>query len=178
MPLKVLIVTPAPPGSRLGNRHTAMRWARHLRAGGHAVDIVTEAAEAPARRSYDLMIALHARKSAASIAAWKSKPGRPLILALTGTDIYGDIHDNAQAQESLKLADRLIVLEEEGMTELSAAQQRKARVIYQSVRPLQRLEPPTSYVLITVIGHLREVKDPFRAALALAHLPAQGRHFL
>jgi len=43
-----------------------------------------------------------------------------LILALTGTDIYGDIHDNAQAQASLKLADRLIVLEEEGMTELNA----------------------------------------------------------
>jgi len=175
MPLKVLIVTPAPPGSRHGNRHTAMRWARHLRADGHEVDIVVEAAEVPARRSYDLMIALHARKSAASIAAWKSKPDRPLILALTGTDIYGDIHDNAQAQASLKLADRLIVLEEEGMTELNEAQQGKARVIYQSVRPLQRLDPPTSYVLITVIGHLREVKDPFRAALALAHLPAQSR---
>jgi len=39
------------------------------------------------------------------------------------------------------------------------------------VRALRRQAPPRSYFLVTVIGHLREEKDPFRAALALAHLP-------
>ena len=41
-PLRILIVTPAPPGTRHGNRTTAVRWSRHLRALGHGVDIATE----------------------------------------------------------------------------------------------------------------------------------------
>jgi hypothetical protein len=88
-----------------------MRWARLLRAGGHTVE-VTVANEQPAtRRAHDLMIALHARRSHSAMAAWKSRPDRPLILALTGTDLYRDIHDNVDAKTSLQLADRLVVLQ-------------------------------------------------------------------
>lgn len=170
--MNILIVTPAPPGSRHGNRNTATRWARLLRASGHAVEVVVDAADA--KHAHDCMIALHARRSAASIALWKSKPDRPLALALTGTDLYGDIRTNADARRALELADALIVLQSEGLNELAAPLRAKARVIHQSVRPLRRQTPPSTYFLVTVIGHLREVKDPLRAAQALAHLPPES----
>ena len=171
--MNILIVTPAKPGSRHGNRNTATRWARHLRASGHEVDIVVDANEAT--RAHDLMIALHARRSAESIALWKSKPDRPLILALTGTDLYRDIRTDATAQASMQLADAMIVLQAEGLNELAPALRAKTSVIHQSVRAVQRMDPPSSYCLITVIGHLRDEKDPLRAAYALQHLPPASR---
>jgi putative glycosyltransferase (TIGR04348 family) len=152
-----------------GNRNTALRWAAHLRALGHKIDIV----QAWTGEDCDMLIALHARRSHASIKAWKrAHPQRPLGLVLTGTDLYRDIRTDRDACESMRLADRMVVLQPEGLSELSAALRRKTCVIYQSVRSVQRQPPPRSYCLITVIGHLREEKDPFRAALALARLPA------
>jgi len=167
-PLRIGIITPAAAGSRHGNRHTAERWARHLRALGHATHIALEWDG----RDCDLLIALHARRSHASIRAWKlAHPLRPLALVLTGTDLYRDIRSDADARASLRLADRLVVLQPKGLEELGAADRAKTRVIFQSVRALRRQAPPRSYFLATVIGHLREEKDPFRAAQALAHLP-------
>lgn len=171
--MNILIVTPAKPGSRHGNRNTATRWARLLRASGHRVDIVTDANEASG--AHDVMIALHARRSAESIGLWKSNPDRPLILALTGTDLYRDIRTDAAAQESMRLADAMIVLQAEGLNELAPTLRAKTRVIHQSVRAVQRVDPPSTYCLITVIGHLRDEKDPLRAAHALAHVPATSR---
>jgi putative glycosyltransferase (TIGR04348 family) len=166
--LRIVIVTPAAPGSRHGNRNTALRWARHLRALGHRVRIALDWDGQEA----DILIALHARRSHAAIQAWKTAhPHRPLALVLTGTDLYRDIRRDAAARASLRLADRMVVLQAKGLDELGAAERAKTRVIFQSVRPVQRRAPPRSYFLVTVIGHLREEKDPFRAALALAHLP-------
>jgi putative glycosyltransferase (TIGR04348 family) len=171
--MRILIVTPARPGSRHGNRNTATRWARLLRASDHQVDIVVDAGEA--RGAHDLMIALHARRSAASIALWKSNPQRPLILALTGTDLYRDIRTDAAASESTQLADAMVVLQVEGLSELAPGLRAKTRVVHQSARAVQRVDPPSTYCLITVIGHLRDEKDPLRAALALRHLPDASR---
>lgn len=166
--MRIVIVTPAPPGSRHGNRNTAQRWAAHLRALGHQVEIVQQWTGLEG----DVLIALHARRSHASIKAWKAAhPQRPLALVLTGTDLYRDIRSDRNARESLRLADRMVVLQPEGLSELGASLRQKTRVIHQSVRTVRRQAPPRSYCLITVIGHLREEKDPFRAALALARLP-------
>ncbi|MGQ0545123.1 MAG: selenoneine biosynthesis selenosugar synthase SenB [Betaproteobacteria bacterium] len=165
--MRIQIVTPAPPGSRHGNRNTALRWAAHLRALGHRVGVHTGWRGAPA----DLLIALHARRSHAALAAWrKAHPDRPLVLVLTGTDLYRDIRSDADAQASLALADRLVVLQEEGSRELSRAHRHKATVVHQSVPRLKRLRPPGEHFLVTVIGHLREEKEPFCAARALGHL--------
>ena len=95
-----------------------------------------------------------------------------MVLVLTGTDLYRDIHSDDDARESLRLADRMVVLQREGLSELGAALRRKTFVIHQSVRAVKRQALPRSYCLITVVGHLREEKDPFRAALALRRLPA------
>ncbi len=169
--MELVIVTPAPPGSRHGNRATALRWAGHLRRLGHRVSVEVEWSGRPR----DAMIALHARRSHASIEAWKKAwPARPLVLVLTGTDLYRDIRNDPDAKASLDLADRLVVLQEKGLDELPPRHRAKACVIFQSVPSHRRHASPRSYFLVTVIGHLREEKDPFRAAHALAHLQGGG----
>ncbi len=170
--MHLVIVTPAPPGTRHGNRATALRWARHLRALGHRVSVLVDWDG----RDCDAMIALHARRSHGSIKRWRAgPPRRPLALVLTGTDLYGDIHTDADAHESLALADCIVVLQARGLDELDPGPRSKARVIYQSVHPPRRAKPPRNTFLVTVIGHLREVKDPFRAAYALKYLPPESR---
>jgi putative glycosyltransferase (TIGR04348 family) len=168
----LVIVTPARAGTQHGNRATALRWAAHFRALGHRVAIQVKWDG----QTRDAMIALHARRSQASIVAWKkAHPSRPLVLVLTGTDLYRDIRIDAAARASLELADRLVVLQAKGLDELQSAQRAKATVIHQSVRAPRRQEPPRGHFLITIIGHLRDEKDPFCAARALAHLDKTDR---
>jgi hypothetical protein len=50
--------------------------------------------------------------------------------------LYRDIRSDAQAQRSLDLATRLVVLQAEGLRELPPVHAAKAMVIYQSARTL------------------------------------------
>lgn len=170
--MRISIVTPAPPRSRNGNRNTASRWASLLRDLGHQVEL----AQAWSGARADLMIALHARRSHASITHYaEAFPDRPLLVALTGTDLYRDIKFDAAAQESLTLATRLIVLQELGVKELPLRLRARVRTIYQSARAVPRPPPLASCFEVVVSGHLREEKDPFRTVAALACLPKTSR---
>jgi putative glycosyltransferase (TIGR04348 family) len=170
--MKIALVTPARPVAHSGNRNTAERWAQLLRALGHRVKVQTRWNGKPA----DVMITLHARRSHESIADFAGAfPERPLVLMLTGTDLYNDIRSDAAARRSLRLATRLVVLQKEGLAELAPAPRRKTRVIYQSARPIAHGKPLKSCFEVCISGHLREVKDPFRLAAALQYLPAQSR---
>lgn len=173
MNVKISLITPASAQSRQGNRVTARRWGRILRALGHRVTIAQEYDGKPC----DLMIALHARHSHLSIERFHHlHPDLPLILALTGTDLYNDIHTDQQAQQSLQMADRLIVLQPRGIDELHLSLHPKVRVIYQSaVAPTRMIPKPKSTFDICVLGHLRPVKDPFRTAAATRFLPSSSR---
>ena len=143
-----------------------------LRELGHTVSLQVDWDGA----ATDLMLALHARRSHASIRNFALRyPDQPLILALTGTDLYRDIRTDAEAQASLQLATRMIVLQEMGLLELATALRRKTRVVYQSAQIVRRVPPLKSCFEVVVSGHLREEKDPFRAAAALAYLPAGSR---
>lgn len=167
--MKIALVTPAAATSRYGNRNTAVRWAELLRELGHQV-VVQERWNG---RSADLLLALHARRSHDSIARFSERhPEKPVILALTGTDLYRDIRDNANAQESMELATRMIVLQDMGLRELAPPLRRKTRVIYQSCESIARQAVIRSCFEIIISGHLRAEKDPFCGAAALAHLPA------
>lgn len=168
-----MVATPAPPRSRKGNRITALRWARILRQLGHAVQIE----EQYQGQACDVLVALHARRSHASVVRFRQTyPQQPLILALTGTDLYGDIHTDASAQQSLELADRLIVLQALGGAEVPERLRSRVRVIYQSVATPAVLLPPRPDVFeVAVVGHLRPVKDPFRTAWAARLLPETSR---
>jgi putative glycosyltransferase (TIGR04348 family) len=171
--MNICLVTPAPPGSRKGNRITAERWAGFLLELGHHVEI----AEEYRGQECDLLIALHAYKSHLSIRRFRdARPTDPVVLGLTGTDLYGDIHTQPEALESLHLATRLVVLQPLGRAKLPSTVQDKARVIYQSVRLPPATEPVRTEVFeVCVMGHLRLVKDPMRTALAARLLPAASR---
>jgi len=164
--MKIALVTPAGPGTRNGNRHTALRWAAFLRQAGHRVGV---SVQWPAEVAADAMLALHARRSYSSI---KSFPrGRPLVVALTGTDVYRDIHQSAEARESLELAHRLIVLQPKAAEELPQKLRSKVRVVVQSSATSLRHRPVKGRFRVCVIGHLRQEKDPLRTLLALHFVP-------
>jgi putative glycosyltransferase (TIGR04348 family) len=164
--MKIALVTPAGPGTRNGNRHTALRWAAFLRQAGHRVSVsVAWSPETPA----DAMLALHARRSHASIKGFPRE--RPLVLALTGTDVYRDIHESAEARESLELADRLIVLQPKAAEELPARLRRKVGVVVQSSSTRLRQRAVKGGFRVCVIGHLRAEKDPLRILSALEFIP-------
>lgn len=168
---KITIVTPARAGSRTGNRHTAARWAAMLRGAGHRVAVRTQWQG----EGCDLLVALHARRSYPSVARYRAAhPAAPLAVVLTGTDLYRDLPASAEARRSLELGNRLIVLQDEALRRLAPRLRRKAAVVYQSADPLVRHAPPARGFRVAVLGHLRAEKDPFRAAAALAHLPAHA----
>ncbi len=155
----LVIVTPAQAAANNGNWQTARRWARFL-SGDYRVRLVSSWPDA-GDHDDAIMIALHARRSAASVAAWKARhPARPLVLVLTGTDLYRDIASDASAQASLALADRLVVLNELGLEGLPAALRPKGRVLLQSV-PTRRARAKTRHHLrALMVGHLRDEKSP------------------
>ena len=166
--MKIAIVMPAGADQRSGNRHTAQRWARFLRTLGHRVSVNDEWIGGDA----DALIALHARKSYPSIDRFhRLRSGAPLIVALTGTDLYRDIATSAKAERSLDMASRLIVLQERGRLELAKQHRAKARVIFQSADVELRHAPREKPFRVAVVGHLREEKDPFRTVAALGCLP-------
>src|ERR1044072_8808928 len=163
---RLFIVTPAAAGTRTGNRHTALRWAALLRTGKHRVQVGV----AWDGEDCDALIALHARRSHECIARWKAT-GKPLIVVLTGTDLYRDLPDSREARESLALADRLIVLQDAALEELAPGLQGKTRFVYQSASPGLAHRPPPTGFRIVVVAHLRAEKDPMRTAAALARRP-------
>jgi putative glycosyltransferase (TIGR04348 family) len=170
--MKIRIVTPAGPMDRNGNSITALRWARILKQLGHRVFVD----ETYRGEACNLLIALHARKSADSIRLFKKQyPDLPLVVALTGTDLYRDIRTSRAAQQSLDLADRLIVLQPMGLAELPRRLRRKTRVIYQSASRVRRQMRRHHIFKVCVIGHLRAEKDPLRTARAARHLPASSK---
>jgi len=169
--LEIVIVTPALADANNGNWQTARRWARML-STAYRVRLAADwecGDEA-------LMIALHARRSAPSAANWKAlrSDGAPLIVVLTGTDLYRDIADDASAQASLRSADRLIVLNELGAQTLPAAMRSKARVVLQSCAARETLAKTRRHLRAVMVGHLREEKSPqtcFDAVRRLHHRP-------
>jgi putative glycosyltransferase (TIGR04348 family) len=166
----VCIVTPASRETNSGNWHTAARWARFLRPG-HRVRVQQQWDGEPC----DLLIALHARRSADSIAAYRDAyPCGALAVVLTGTDLYRDLPRSREAQRSLALADRLVVLQELGVQSVPAQYRSKTTVIFQSARALKRGVRRRRTFDVAVVGHLREEKDPRLAMHVALCLPAES----
>ncbi len=179
----IFIISPASAKANNGNWQTASRWQRFLR-DRYRVRLTDEW---DGKIQADLMIALHARRSAPAIQAWaRQSPDAPLIVVLTGTDLYRDIHTDADARQSLEAASRLVVLQEAGLEQLSPALRKKTSVIFQSAPQFApsiapsltpasapaALSPLAANPAFTVImiGHLRAEKRPetyMQAALLL-----------
>jgi putative glycosyltransferase (TIGR04348 family) len=144
-----------------------------LRGLGHRVTVVSEYGGQPC----DVLVALHARKSAPSVQCFRDEhPDRPIVLALTGTDLYDEIRTCPDARRSMELATRLVVLQPAGLAELSEAVRIKTRVIIQSAeRPLRPAAPDGGVFQVCVLAHLRPVKDPLRTAFAARLVPSSSK---
>jgi len=172
----ILIVSPASSRENNGNWQTASRWQRHL---GRDFRVTIAPGWQAGQPAPDLLVALHARRSAAALAAFKdAHPDRPALLVLTGTDLYRDIRLEASAQASLARADALVVLQPRGLDELDGAARAKAHVIFQSaprMRPHVRARGPLD---VAMIGHLRLEKDPLTFMRAARLLESTGVRLL
>jgi len=172
--MRLLIVTPAQPRSTLGNAVTAQRYAAFFHSAGW---------EAVVARDYegqdvDALIALHARRSAnAALSFRRRHPDRPLIVVLTGTDVYGELLASAATRRALTSATAIVTLQPQAITRIPRAMRGKARSIIQSApqtRRVGRSDLKSNRTLrVCVIGHLRPEKDPLRAAHAVALLPKE-----
>jgi len=171
--VKIALVTPAPAQVHTGNRTTADRWAALLRELGNQVSVQ----KGWDGEECDLLIALHASRSFPTIQHFRQKhPLAPLVVALTGTDLYGDLESNAKAMCSLELASRIVVLQALGVEVVPEKLRQKVRVIYQSFARLS--QPPRrekNCFQVCQLAHLRAVKDPLRVAYAVRELPASSR---
>ncbi len=165
----VLLASPAGAAANNGNWQTASRWSKLLQADFHTRLIPS--GDGWQGEPGDALIALHARRSADAVKAYTTaNPTRPCILVLTGTDLYRDIHGDASAQESLRRATRLVVLQEQGLAALPAALRAKARVIFQSAPRRQPAPAPQRVLHVIAVAHLRAEKDPLTVLRAAARL--------
>lgn len=177
MKKQVVIVSPVLADANNGNWQTAQRWQKLLRSRlegqeGFKVRIVTQWPDGPASAHDNCMVALHARRSAASVAAWAQNRGgigasdaNPpqvpgLAVVLTGTDLYRDIQTDPHAQRSLHLAQHLVVLQALGLDALPSELRARAEVIFQSASARIRLSKSARFLRAVMVGHLREEKSP------------------
>lgn len=185
--MRILLVSPKPRNSRTGNDVTSRRWARRLRSLGHEVAIrnryppevdTADAGDPPfGGREPEMLVALHARRSAGSVGRWRERrPDGPLVVALTGTDLYRDLDESPDARGAVRAADRLVVLQGKALERLTPEWRAKAHVIHQSARaPEPAPEPREDVFEVSLLCHMRPVKDPFRAAEAARLLPEASR---
>lgn len=175
--MNILLINPARVQPHTGNRTTAERWARLLSELGHQIHVAHEWSGSNKIKHWDLLITLHARRSFPTLERFhRAYPDVPVIVALTGTDIYQDIESSSEAKQSLEIASRLVVLQPLAVDALPECFRSKGRVIYQSAKPAGPPDRPNGNVFrVCVLAHLRAVKDPLRAAYAARELPADSR---
>src|SRR5262249_51857430 len=160
--MNIILITPPGPSTRTGNAVAALRWARILRRLGHRVTVAADYADEGA----DAMVAIHAWRSADAIDRFKTQyPDRPLILQLSGTDIYQYItEDPAPTLRSMELADGLVALNSLAWRVVPRKFREKLHVIFQSVAKSGPRRPSRRRVDVAAIGHLRGVNETLRAA--------------
>jgi putative glycosyltransferase (TIGR04348 family) len=165
---RVTIVSPALAAANNGNWHTAARWQRFL-APVAKVEVLAIGAE---DGDADVLIALHARRAAASIARWRARrPEAAIVVVLTGTDLYRDLPADADARHSLECASRIVVLQEAALGRLDARARAKTLAIVQSASALHA-EHRAHDADFAVVGHLRDEKDPMTVMQAARRLAA------
>jgi len=167
----ILIVAPSAGEVRTGNRCTAQQWASLLEALGHRARI----GDAYRGEGADVLVALHAAKSCAAIPAFRhDHPGARIVVALTGTDVYPE--PGPEALDSLRKADRIVGLQPRVRDRIPAELRDRLRVIVQAATEPRTKDGASSASFdVCVVGHLRQVKDPLRAAAAARLLPADSR---
>jgi len=164
-----LVITSSSGEALTGNRCTARQWAALLREMGHEVLVVDTFDGEDA----SVLIALHGARNHAAVAAFRQAvPPRKIVVALTGTDVYPQ--PTEETLDSLRMADRVVALQPRVRDRIPAEFHEKLRIIVQSARAPATVEPIHGFD-VCVVGHLRDVKDPLRAAAASHLLPETSK---
>ena len=187
---KVAIVSPILPQSTSGNDITANRWAQLIESEHSVLTVQVDEQDeslpsdsAATLGQAEVLIALHGRRSATAIQWWRDQQSpKPLIVALTGTDLYSDLPNDPATIASTEAADAVIVLQTEAVArlqEMNPAWAAKAQVIHQSVAGPHPPRQPTRLQVegefrVVVLAHLRPVKDPLLCARAARLLPPEA----
>jgi putative glycosyltransferase (TIGR04348 family) len=149
-----------------------LRWQSFLKNSGHQVRISSQWCS----KKTDVLIALHAYRSHASIVQFrKLHPNHPIILIMTGTDLYRDMPLHPEVLKSMEMSDAIVVLQSAALAMIPKNLQGKTHVIYQSTKPVKRKALLKKSFLISVIGHLRPEKDPFCTAESLQYLRSESK---
>lgn len=166
----ILIVCPAPPRSKSGNRVRALRYQALLRELGYRVRVETQLSG-----QFDLAIFINGYRCASAIAlAKQSTPDASIVVVVSGTDLYRS-GESARFLRSLDLADRIVVSQPSMLDDLPKRHRSRSDVIFQSAKSPKTLRRQPQHRRVIVCGHLRPVKDPFRAAMAVRGLPRESR---
>ncbi len=167
------------PLSAPHSRPTRYRAIRYRRGGSHRglpprVSLC-RAVHGYADQDARILVALHARRSLPAISAFRARyPLRPIILVATGTDLYQDLpagtSRTARSDAPVGCHRDLPV----GLgSDVPEAYRHKVTTILKSVElpvPARLPPPPSTPITFTILAHLREAKDPFLPAAALASL--------
>lgn len=158
---------------RNGNAVTSERWRSFFEDLGHRVVTGPESAGEPC----DLLVAFNAYKNREAIRNAVNSGAAPrIVICLTGTDLYRDLKDDPSAVFVLHHADQLVVLHPLALDDVPPDVRGKTMVIFQSsVPPGAHPVRETEHFDVCVIAHLRQVKDPLRAAHAARLLPRESK---
>jgi putative glycosyltransferase (TIGR04348 family) len=171
--MRIHLLVPPEVADNNGNGVTSERWKAFMEELGHEVTVSRDICSKPC----DLLVAFHASRTRGAVMNAKQKGvASRIVICFTGTDLYRDLREDPSAFDVAGLADRLVVLQPAALDELPVAFREKTSVIYQSASSpgASRAQSPDAFD-VCVIAHLRDVKDPLRAALAARLLPPESR---
>lgn len=183
--IDVRILTPFGASSGMGNWRTASRYAQMLRSSGINASIyeaskIDDACAESGQRT--VAVVLNASRSAEHVHTFVAA-GIPVMIVMTGTDLYGALRPDREgqpaylaAQSAMRAASLLITLQEEAQQEIARRWPDLAdRVFVLTQTSPQRkphapvITPQSKTVRFMIAGHIREEKDP-RTAFQAFHL--------
>jgi glycosyltransferase involved in cell wall biosynthesis len=183
--IDVRVVTPFGAASGMGNWRTASRYAQMLRASGinasiHEAAKIDDACAESGQRTVGIV--LNAARSASCVHTLAAA-GIPVMVVMTGTDLYGVLRADratetsyAAAESAMLTASMVLTLQEEAQQEI----QRRWPALAGRVFVLPQTSPPrkphapvvtvqSKTVRFLIAAHIREEKDP-RTAFQAFHI--------
>ncbi|YCM44811.1 glycosyltransferase [Verrucomicrobiaceae bacterium 227] len=122
----------------------------------------------------DILISLHAVKGAQAVVDYREvSPDGKVIVLMTGTDIYQFLPEGSiEGDRALEMADAVVVVFDRAIQSLDVRWREKAVVIPSSLAPVKVVaKPECPPFAISVVGHLRPVKQSFLTIEAVARHP-------
>jgi glycosyltransferase involved in cell wall biosynthesis len=176
MPTDVRILTPFGAQSGMGNWRTASRYCELLSGVGMEVKIFEPSGIARASMASSLpkvAVVLNAFRCAQQVQAFV-KAKIPVLLVITGTDLYGALspgkkngHAYQQAEQAMMSASVIMTLQAQAQREISDRWPQLASRVHCLLQtsPIRKPSAPlltaqSKTVRFLVAGHIREEKDP------------------